>query len=98
MLVVVCRVLRLLCLMACGLCVLCPVVVRLLLAYLVLVLLRSGALPLVVCAGEVWEGGVSGCVVFACVTCCLSCVCRKVVGNNGSWCMAVLRWWSQLSG
>ena len=41
---------------------------------LVLVLLCSGALPLVVCAGRVWEGGVSGCVVFACVSCCLSCL------------------------
>ena len=41
---------------------------------LVLVLLCSGALPSVVCAGGVWEGGESGCVVFACVSCCFSCV------------------------
>ena len=46
----------------------------------------------------VLDGGLSGCVVFACVSCCLSCVCQKVVGDNGSLCMAVLSWWRHLSG
>ena len=46
----------------------------------------------------VLDGGVSGCVVFACVSCCLSCVCQKVVGDNGSLCMAVLSWWRHLPG
>ena len=46
---------------------------------LVLVLLCCGALPSVVCASGVWEGGVSGCVVFACVSCCLSFVLAGII-------------------